>query len=70
VVRRESLTVPSPHGRNSIGTLESLDEESEYEDLNESQDIVFNDGKEVWISYDLVEPRISSWLFYRGHTIF
>ena len=49
VVRSESLTVPSPHGRNSIGTLESLDEESEYDDLNESQDIVFNDGKEVWI---------------------
>ena len=58
MVRSESLTVPSPHGRNSIGTLESLDEESEYEDLNESQDIVFNDGKEVWILYDLVEPRI------------
>lgn len=47
VERSESLTVPSPHGRNSVGTLESLDEESEYEDLNESQDIVFNDGRQV-----------------------
>ena len=47
VERSESLTVPSPHGRNSVGTLESLDEESEYEDLNESQDIVFNDGRKV-----------------------
>ena len=46
VKRSESLTVPGSHGRNSIGTLESLDE-SEYEDLNESQDIVFNNGREV-----------------------
>ena len=47
VERSESLTVPSPHGRNSVGTLESLDEESEYEDVNESQDIVFKNERQV-----------------------
>ena len=46
MARSESLTVPNPHGRNSIVTLASLDE-SEFEDLNESQDIVFNDPREV-----------------------